>query len=197
LQANVRNKIRQAIKKGLTVDSGKKYLDDFYRVLAVNHRDLGTPLHSKSFFRKVLDEFDGISGIFVVKYESNVIAGMLYIHLKGVFSEPWASSLRSYNHLRPNNLLYWEAINYACRNGFKYFDFGRSTINSGTYNFKRQWGSDQKRLDYHYFLNRANKVPAVNANENKYKLAINIWRKLPLKIANAVGPRVIRYLPEL
>jgi len=197
LQANVRNKIRQAIKAGLTFDYGIKYFDDFYRVLSINHRDLGTPLHNKLFFRKVLEEFDNTSGIMVVKHNGEVIAGMLSITFKNVFSEPWASSLKKYNHLRPNNILYWEAIKYACRNGFEYFDFGRSTINCGTYNFKKQWGSEPIPLNYQYFLNKAHRIPEVNAHNNKYQVAINIWKRLPLPIANVVGQRVVRYLPEL
>lgn len=197
LHASVRNKIRQAGKKGLTVDHGLHYFDDFYRVLATNHRDFGTPLHNKAFFRKILDEFRQSSGIFVAKHEDKVIAGMLYIHYKHVFSEPWASSLRKYNRLRPNNILYWEAIKHACKNGLRHFDFGRSTIDCGTYNFKKQWGAEPVQLNYQYILNRARRIPQVNAHDNKYQVAINIWKRLPLFAANFVGNRVIRYLPEL
>jgi FemAB-related protein (PEP-CTERM system-associated) len=197
LTSKVRNQIRKAIKSGLTVDFGMEYFDDFYRVLAVNHRDLGTPLHSKSFFRKVLEEFHKSSGIIVVKYKDKVIAGMLYIYFKNVFSDPWAASLREYNKLCPNNILYWEAIKYASKNGFEYFDFGRSTIDSGTYMFKKQWGADQIRLNYLYFLNKAEIIPEFNVYNNKYEFAINVWKKLPLIIANTIGPRLVRYLPEL
>ncbi len=197
LESKVRNQIRKAIKSGLTVDFGNKYLDDFYRVLAINHRDFGTPLHKKAFFRKVLEELNKMSGLIVVKYQEKVIAGMLYIHCRNVFSDPWASSLKKYNTLCPNNLLYWEAIKYACKSGFECFDFGRSTINCGTYNFKKQWGAEPVQLNYQYFLNKARKIPVHNVHNNRYQLAINIWKKLPLIIANTLGPRVVRYLPEL
>jgi FemAB-related protein (PEP-CTERM system-associated) len=132
LTPKVRNQTRKAIKSGLTVDFGKEYFDDFYGVLSVNYRDLGTPLHSKVFFRKILKEFNESSGIIVVKYKEKVIAGMLYIYFKNIFYDLWASSLRKYNKLCPNNILYWEAIKYACKNGFEYYDFGRSTIDQGT-----------------------------------------------------------------
>jgi FemAB-related protein (PEP-CTERM system-associated) len=197
LEATVRNQIRKAVKSGLIVDSGEKYFDDFYRVLSINHRDFGTPLHNKMFFRKVLEEFNNNSGIIVVKHHEKVIAGMLYVYCKNVFSEPWASSLREYNKLCPNNMLYWEAIKYACKNGFKYFDFGRSTINCGTYNFKKQWGAEPIQLNYQYSLNKANKIPVHNVHDNRYQLAINVWKKLPMIIVDIIGPRVVRYLPEL
>ena len=197
IRGKTRNQIRKAIKSGLTVDFGEKHFDDFYNVLSINHRDFGTPLHKKVFFRKVLEEFSGKSGIIVVKLKKKVIAGMLYIRYRKVFSEPWASSLREYNKLCPNNLLYWEAIKYASENRFEYFDFGRSTINCGTYNYKKQWGAEPVQLNYKYFLNRADKIPVVNAHDNRYQTAINIWKKLPLPVANVIGNKVIRYLPEL
>lgn len=197
LTTKARNQVRKAIKSGLTIDFGNNYIDDLYRVLAINHRDFGTPLHNKGFFKKVLEEFSERAGIIVAKYHGKVIAGMLYIHCRGVFSDPWASSMRQYNKLCPNNLLYWEAIKYACKNGFEYFDFGRSTINCGTYNFKKQWGAEPVQLNYQYFLNKANEIPVHNAHDNKYQLAINIWKRLPMVIANTIGPRVVRHLPEL
>lgn len=197
LTTKVRNQIRKAIKSGLTIDFGNEYFDDLYRVLSVNYRDLGTPLHSKAFFRKILKEFNKSSGLIVAKYKGKVIAGMLYIHFKNVFYDPWASSLREYNKLCPNNIIYWEAIKYACKNGFEYFDFGRSTINQGTIKFKKQWGTEQIPLYYQYSLNKANKISNMNAvQNNKYKLAINIWQRLPLIITNSIGPIVVRYLPE-
>jgi len=197
LTSKVRNQVRKAIKSGLTVHFGREYLDDFYRVLSINHRDLGTPLHRKAFFEKVLDEFNRSSGIIVTKYKEKVIAGMLYVYFKNVFFDLWASSIREYNKLCPNNILYWEAIKYACRKGFKYFDFGRSTIGSGTYMFKKRWGAKPIQLNYQYFLNRARKIPHVNAHNNKYQFAINIWKRLPLFVANSLGPIVVKYLPEL
>jgi FemAB-related protein (PEP-CTERM system-associated) len=197
LTPKVRNQIRKAVKSGLTAHFGKEYLDDFYRVLAVNHRDLGTPLHSKAFFGKILEEFNNSSGIIVVKHEDKVIAGMMYIYFRNVFSEPWAASLREYNKFCPNNILYWEAIKYACNNGFEYFDFGRSTVGCGSCNFKKQWGAEQIQLNYQYALNKAKKIPEFNVHNNKYQLAINVWKKLPMVIANTIGPVVVRYLPEL
>jgi serine/alanine adding enzyme len=196
LTSKVRNQVRKAIKSGLAVDFGNQYFDDYYRVLSTNYRDLGTPLHCKAFFRKVLEEFNKSSGIIVVKYKGKVIAGMLYFHFRNIFSDPWASSLREYNKLCPNNILYWEAIKYACRNGFEYFDFGRSTLNQGTLKFKKQWGAEQVPLYYQYALNKAKTISTTTAvNNNKYQMAINIWQKLPLIITNKIGPIVVRYLP--
>jgi len=122
----------------------------------------------------------------------------LFVVYKKIFIPFWAASLSQYNNLRPNDLLYWEAIKYACRNGYEYFDFGRSTINSGTFKFKQNWGAEKVQLNYQYLFNKCREIPKVSASDdNKYKWAINIWKNMPMSVVNLFGPRLIRYLPEL
>lgn len=196
-RSTTRNRIRKGVKAGLTVDFGSQYLDEFYKVLSTNLRDLGTPIHPKKLFQKILEEFNSTSGIIVVKHHDKVIGGMFYIYHKKVFSDPWVSTFREYNNLCPSDFLYWEAIKYAAENGFEDFDFGRSTLDSGTYRFKEKWGAKPVQLNYQYFLNKADKIPKVNANDNKYQLAINLWKRLPLIITNTLGPKLVKYLPEL
>jgi serine/alanine adding enzyme len=195
LNSKARNQTRRAYREGLTVDFGKEYLDDFYRVLSINFRELGTPIFPKKFFRHILDEFKNNTNLIVVKYQKNVIGGMIFISYRKTFSDPWASSLKKYNMLCPNNILYWEAIKYACRNGFEYFDFGRSTLDSGTFKFKKQWGAEPVQLYYQYFLNNAARLPDISSHNNQYRRAINLWRKLPIVITNALGPMIVKYLP--
>lgn len=197
LNSKVRNQVRKAYKEGLTVDFGKEYLDDFYEILSANIRDLGSPNYPKSFLENLLEEFNDSSGIIVVKYRNKVIAGMLFVHYKNLFLDPWAASLKKYNKLCPNNILYWEAIKYACAKGCEFFDLGRSTMNSGTFKFKKQWGAETVQLHYQYFLNKADRVPEVSAHNNKYEFAIDLWKKLPLPVVKCIGPKLIKYLPEL
>lgn len=197
LNTKARNQVRKAYKEGLTVDFGKKYLDDFYEILSVNIRDLGSPNYPKSFLKNILSEFNKSSGIIVVKYRNKIIGGMFFVYYKNIILDPWAASLKKYNKLCPNDILYWEAIKFACKKGFEYFDLGRSTINSGTFKFKKKWGAETVQLHYYYFLNKANRIPEVSAHNNKYEMAINIWKKLPLRVAKTIGPRLIGYLPEL
>ena len=95
---------------------------------------------------------------------------MLVLKHGKIYYDFLASSLRQYNRLCPNNLLYWFAIKKACERGYEIFDMGRSTIDSGTYNFKKQWGAYPVSLNYQYFLNKGNKVPVVDAHNNKYQI---------------------------
>lgn len=197
LKSTTRNRIRKACRNNLTVDFGKEYLDDFYRVLSTNMRDLGTPIYPKEFFGNILNELDNISDLIVVKYQGNVIGSMLCIYFNNVFCDPWVSTLRQYSGLCPGDFLYWEAIKYSLQKGAVYFDFGRSTVNSGTFNFKKKWGAVPVQLYYQYLFHKTQKIPEVSADGNKYRIAINLWKKLPLVVANTLGPRLIKYLPEL
>ncbi len=197
LSSKARNKIRLGQKKGLQADFGMQYLDEFYQIYARNMQYLGTPVFPRRMFRRIADVFKDRVNLLVLKFEGKPVSGMFFMPFKQVLSEPWAASLREYNRFKVNNLLYWRAIEYACDNGFEYLDFGRSTLDTGTDIFKRQWGAEPVQLHYQYYLNRAKQVPVVDANNNKYDKVINVWKKMPVSLTNFVGPRVVQYLPEL
>ncbi|MCZ6819288.1 MAG: FemAB family PEP-CTERM system-associated protein [Calditrichaeota bacterium] len=192
-----RNKIRKAEKNGLTVDFGLHYLKDFHEIYSINLRLLGTPIFPYRMFEKVIAVFKDQVELLVLKLDGQVVSGMFLFKFKNMISEPWVASLRQYNKIYINNYLYWQAIKYACENGFDVFDFGRSTADTGTYSFKMQWGAEPVQLYYQYYLNKASTVPVVDANNNKYQRIIDVWKKLPLFVTNFIGPRVVQYLPEL
>ncbi len=192
-----RNKIRKAEKSGLSVDFGMQHLADFHRIYSINLRHLGTPIFPLRMFQKVAEVFQEQVELLVLKHGGEVVSGMFLFKFKDMISEPWVASLRKYNRVYVNNLLYWQAIRYACENNFSVFDFGRSTVDTGTYSFKLQWGAEPVQLHYQYHLNLAREIPVVDARDNKYQKAIDVWKRLPLALTNFVGPRVVQYLPEL
>jgi hypothetical protein len=108
---------------------------------------------------------------------------------------PWASSLRDYNHLSANMLLYWSVLEFAVKQGYRRFDFGRSTPDEGTYKFKEQWGAKPVPLHWQYWLANGNHMPDLSPKNSKYQLAIRLWRKLPLFLTRWVGPAIIRNIP--
>ena len=198
LKPKIRRFVRQGEKRGLYVDWGYDYLQDFYQIFSSNMKRLGTPVHPIELFENLIEKFGDKIKLLVVKYEKRVIGGMFMVDFAGrILADPWVSSLSQFNHLRPNHILYWNALKYGCENGYKYFDFGRSTFGTGTYEFKKPWGAESLVLPYEYYLNKANAIPEVDANNNKYEILINIWKKLPLSLATSVGKRVVKYLPEL
>ncbi len=195
-KSKLRNRVRKAEKAGLRAEiEGKEGLDNFYRLFAVNMRNLGTPVYSKGFFNNILNEFPKITKIFSVYLSNKVIASGLTIGFKNTLEVPWSNSLRKYRQLYPNMLLYWKMIEYASKRGYRYFDFGRSSWNSGTFKFKVQWGAKPKQLYWQYWVRDGDKLPEINPDNPKYKVAIKIWQKLPLFITKIIGPRIAKNLP--
>lgn len=107
----------------------------------------------------------------------------------------WGASLKQYSEYMPNYLLTWEAIKYASNLGFRYCDFGRSTLNTGPYHFKESWGGQMKQLYWQYYLNGHKELPELNTENPKYKFAINVWKKLPMPVVELVGPRIAKHIP--
>jgi hypothetical protein len=108
---------------------------------------------------------------------------------------PWASSVRDYNNLCPNHLLYWHVIESAVADGCDILDFGRSTPNEGTFKFKEQWGAVPVSLHWEYALLRDEALPDQSPKNPKFRLMIETWKRLPLWLANAIGPYIVRSIP--
>jgi serine/alanine adding enzyme len=196
LNSKARNQVRKAQKLGLQVTFGRhENLDQFYSVFSTNMRDLGTPVWTKELFRNILTCFPESSEIALVKLKDKVIGGGLILYFKDMLTVPSASSLGTFLTYCPNNALYWEIIQRSCLKGFKRFDFGRSTLNSGTYYFKSQWVREPIQLYWQYYLNKIKDMPELNPENPKFDLAIKLWKKLPLALANFLGPKIVRSLP--
>jgi FemAB-related protein (PEP-CTERM system-associated) len=196
IDSKARNQVRKAQKSGLEVTFGRvEYLDQFYSVFSVNMRDLGTPVWTKELFKNILTYFPDKSEIALVKLKDKVIGGGLILYFKDMLTVPSASSLGAYLSLCPNNLLYWEIIQRGCLKGFKKFDLGRSTWNSGTFSFKSQWVKEPTQLFWQYYLNKLKDLPELNPESSKFSLGIKLWKKLPLSWANFIGPKIVRNLP--
>lgn len=195
-KAKVRNQVRKATKSGLTAQSGSyELLDDFYDVFARNMRDLGTPVYPKRLFRNVLKAFPDTTRIFTVNHPDGCVAAGLGTWFNGVFEIPWASSIRDYNPLCPNNLMYWELLKTATELGCSTFDFGRSTPDKGTYRFKKQWGAEPVQLHWQYLMASGGDLPEMNPENAKFKLAIRVWQKLPVGLTKLIGPQIVRNIP--
>jgi FemAB-related protein (PEP-CTERM system-associated) len=193
--AKLRNQIRKAEKSGLRFVVGRlELLDRFYDV-AHNMRDLGKPVHGKSFFRNILEAFPDATTIFAVYREIKMIAAGISSRFRNTLEIPWASSISDYKMLCPNNMLYLEAIRFAIRNGFKRFDFGRSTPNEGTYNFKKQWGAKPAQLYWQYVVDGHKETPNLSPSNPRYQAAIRIWQRLPVPATKVLGPMIVRNIP--
>jgi FemAB-related protein (PEP-CTERM system-associated) len=192
----VRNQVRKAQKERLVpVVGGAELVDEFYRVFAENMRDLGTPVYSKRLFQDVLARFAGQARVFLVRRDGQTMAAAIAMTFRDTVLVPWASSLREFRHLCPNMLLYWAMLERAVQDGMKRFDFGRSTPGAGTHQFKLQWGASETPLYWEYLLLTRSSAPDHGPANPKFTRAIDLWRRCPLWLTNAVGPHIVRGIP--
>ncbi len=195
LDRKVRNQVRKAEKAGLRTEiGGLELVNAFYQVFSTNMRDLGTPVYGRTFFETVMRSLPDSTRVFVVWLDQTPIAAAVTIRWRGTVEVPWASSLRAHNDKAPNMLLYWTMLKAAMAQGAERFDFGRSTPDEGTFHFKRQWGATPHPLVWEY-AGLDGGLPDQSPRNPKFKLAIAIWQRLPLAVANRLGPVVVRNIP--
>jgi serine/alanine adding enzyme len=196
IDRKARNQVRKAEKSGLTVvRGGAELLPEFYRVFARNMRDLGTPVYPRKFFAAVLAAFADRTRLIVVRLKDTAVAAGLTYRTGDTVEIPWASSIRDYNPLCPNHLLYWHAIETALAEDVRMFDFGRSTPGEGTFKFKEQWGARPVQLHWEYWLASGDALPDQSPKNPKFRVAIESWKHLPLWLANTLGPGIVRGIP--
>lgn len=194
LPSNRRSQVRKGTRNGLTVQiEAGDALPHFYRVIATNMRDLGSPVHGLRFFEAVTSGLEECAHIITVRAGEKVVGAGLLLAFRDTLSMPWSSSLRSHFRLGVNQVLYWEVIRYAVAGGFRYMDFGRSPKGSGTYEAKREWGAQPVQLYWHYLPESA-RPP--DEGVRRLGWAVKMWQRLPVPVATALGPRVRGGIPN-
>jgi len=93
-----------------------------------------------------------------------------------------------------NDFMYWEVMRRACERGLRVFDYGRSKRGTGSFDFKKNWGFEPQPLHYEYRLVRGKRVPEHNPLNPRYRLLIKLWQRLPLALANRIGPHIVKNL---
>jgi len=191
----LRAQIRRPMKEGMVFRAGGEELDAFYAVFARNMRDLGTPVMPKAFFERARAAF-GEQVLFatVSTPEGNAVAGACCLLWRRELEVTWASSLREFNHLSPNMLLYGRLMEEAIARDIGLFNFGRSTVGASTHRFKQQWGGRDVPLPWPtWSRDSGSGVPSTDSP--LLKMATIAWRHLPLGVANRLGPFLVRMLP--
>jgi len=196
LPHKVRTDVRKAMNSGLMSEfGGEELLSDFYEVFARNMRELGTPVYSQAFFSAILKNFPTDSYICVVRHDGRAVATSFLTGYRQTLEAVWSSSLYDYIHLKPNMFLYWKIVCFAGERGYQFFDFGRSSLGSGTHRFKKQWGTQEIPLYWAYWVPDGNPLPELNKENVRYRFAIKLWQKLPLPLTKLIGPAIVRCLP--
>lgn len=179
---------------------GEDLVDDFYQVFSRTMRDLGTPVYSKTFFETIIRKLDRKATVVCVYLNRRPAAAACLLGFRDMLEIPWAAALRDFNRYQVNMWMYRQILAFAIDSGYQYFDFGRSTDGSGTYRFKKQWGALPLQHYWYYSFpphrqQDANALPALNPDNPKYRVAIAAWKRLPLMLANRLGPHIVKNLP--
>ncbi|MCI5207271.1 MAG: FemAB family PEP-CTERM system-associated protein [Candidatus Electrothrix sp. ATG2] len=195
-KSKLRSQIRKSEKNGVVFRwAGEEGVGAFYSVFCDNMRMLGSPVHSRRLFHAVMDNYGENAYVGLTEFEGRCIGAGLILSTDQQTAIPWASTLRQYNKLAPNMLLYWNFLKYAADNNKKIFDFGRSTENEGTFRFKKQWGAQPVPLSWYATVKNNQKMSGQKKSEGAVREKVtDIWRKIPLPVANFLGPQLRKYI---
>ena len=197
LSSKLRSQIRRPQKEGVTVRIGADQVAPFYDVFARHMRDLGTPVMPRRFFDAVAREFPNDSLFAVAYHDGKPIAcgaGFTWgSDDEREFEITWASALRDYNRMSPNMLVYWELMKHIADAGVTTFNFGRCTPGGNTHKFKTQWGTTDQPL--WWYERRAEGAATPAEGSGAAARGPEIWKRLPLGVANVLGPHIIRFIP--
>lgn len=195
------SKLRSQIKRAERIDPevcwGRgELVRDFYEVFCSVMRDLGTPVYPRRFFDTVVRALGDRASVAVIRVAGRPVSGAVVVRWHAGLEVPWAGTLHSMNKDAVNMRLYWELLQYAIDRGCKTFDFGRSSRGVGTYRFKSQWGCTPVQLHWHSWEPSSTRSPSRLAGSGIGTAAATaVWRKLPLSVANWIGPIVSPRLP--
>jgi serine/alanine adding enzyme len=196
LGAKLRSQYKKAEEYRPQLCMGKEeLLDDFYQVFARNMRDLGTPVYARDFFATILRTEAIKSHVTVVRLGNRPVSAAFLIGNNNVLEIPWASTIASANKKNMNMWMYRKILSFAISQGYNFFDFGRSTIEAGTYKFKKQWGAEPRQHYWYYLLPEGQQLPEINPNNPKYKLFIALWKLMPVWLSKWIGPLLIKHIP--
>ena len=199
LQA-IPRKQRAELRKGLAADlyisigSDQTDRDAHYAVFSESVRNLGTPVFPRQLFAEVLDSFGDDADILTVWHGGQPVASVLSLYHRGVVMPYWGGGTRAARLLRANDRMYFELMRHARQRGCTRFDFGRSKVGSGAAAFKQNWGFAAEPLAYASWTAPGAPQRDADPTSRRHAARIALWKKLPLAVANRLGPLLARGL---
>lgn len=186
--------VRKGINNGL-ISQIDQTSDRFFSLFASNVHRHGTPALPKKYFDTLLRLFGNDCEIMTVSSaEGKPLSSVLSFYFRDEVLPYYAGDDEDARHLAANDFKYWELMRRSCERGIKTFDYGRSKVGTGPYAFKKNWGFEPQSLFYEYCLYKRDSIPQNNPSNAKYKMFIEAWRRMPISLANAIGPHIVRNL---
>jgi FemAB-related protein (PEP-CTERM system-associated) len=186
--------VRKGINAGLRSEIDTN-VDRFFALYADNMHRHGTPPFSKRYFARLRDMFgDRCEVLIVLGPSGRPLSGVMSFYFRDEVLPYYAGDIADAREFAANDFKYWELMRRACERGLRVFDYGRSKRGTGSFDFKKNWGFEPSQLAYEYQLLKRRDIPQNNPLNPKYRTFIALWRKLPLRVVNAVGPMLVRNL---
>ena len=186
--------VRKGIKNGLKSEVDTS-VDRFFKLYADNVHRHGTPAMPKRYFQALQTEFGCDCEVMTVTSpEGRLLSSVMSFYFRDEVLPYYAGDDEAARDLAANDFKYWELMRRSCARGLKTFDYGRSKQGTGSYSFKKNWGFEPTPLHYEYQLYKRDAVPQNNPTNAKFKLMIQTWRRLPIGVANWLGPMVVKNL---
>jgi FemAB-related protein (PEP-CTERM system-associated) len=184
-------KQRAMVRKGISSEL-RSEIDDtpdrLFRIYSESVRNLGTPVFPKSLFANLAKTFGEDCDIVTITHQGQALASVMNFYFREEVLPYYGGSVMAARPVAANDFMYWEVMRRAAERGYKIFDYGRSKVGTGSYSFKKNWGFEPEPLHYEFFLRRSDELPDISPKNPKYQAMIATWKKLPLPIANFIGP---------
>jgi len=191
-----RAEVRKALGAEMTVETGRgrRDLDAHYAVYSESVRNLGTPVFPRALFAAMLDTFGADADILTIRHDGGPVASVLSLYHRGTVMPYWGGGTFAARSLRANELMYFALMRHARTRGCTRFDFGRSKLGTGAFAYKKNWGFEPAPLAYAVRTADGAEPREINPLSPKYRAQVALWRKVPLPIANRLGPLIARGL---
>jgi len=185
--------VRKGIKAGLVGEIDQN-IDRFFLAYSTSVHRLGTPVFSKKYFRLLKEVFSEDCEIRIIVKDQQIVAAVMSFYFRDEVVPYYGGGMPAAREYAGNDFMYWNLMQFAAARGCRMFDFGRSKLGTGAYDFKKNWGFEARPLQYEYQLHASRTVPDNNPLNPKYQLFIKLWQKMPLQLANIIGPHIVKDL---
>jgi FemAB-related protein (PEP-CTERM system-associated) len=183
--------VRKGIDRGLISEAGDD-VDALHAVYAESVRNLGTPVFGRRYFRLLAEVFRDRMDVVTIRDGGQLVAAVMNFYDRGEVIPYYGGGTAGARNAAANDFMYWEVMRRAAGRGCRLFDFGRSKVGTGAFAFKKNWGFTPQPLLHRFRLKPGSAVPEHNPLNPKYRLFIAAWKRLPLPVANRLGPMIVR-----
>lgn len=194
---NIPRKQRAMVRKGIDAGLISKIdaeIGRFYQAYAHSVRNLGTPVFSARYFEILQQVFAKDCDILTITKDDKLVASVMSFYFRDEILPYYGGGSDMAREYKGNDFMYWELMRHASERGVRVFDYGRSKVGTGSYSFKKNWGFEPEPLYYEYYLVHSKKMPDINPLNPKYKLFIELWKRMPMPVTKWLGPAIVKNL---